>query len=373
MPATAWSEVERFLARATRGDASWPDGLPASAVLEAGAFHGVLPLILHACHDAPGWQDCPESLRTALKKVARLQASIELANRREITGVLDALAERGIEALVLKGAALAHSLYPEPWLRTRGDTDLLIRPAARRATFEVLERLGYQRADSAGGEVASSEATFTRAGSPLPLDLHWRGNNSALLAPLFEFDELSARAVARPELGHHARGLGLVDAVLLAATHRATHHQMPVHAEGRAHRGDRLIWLYDLHLLLPTLAPTQRAELARRAAHHRVAGLCRDALRATHESFATPLPPDLVQNLARDAARDEPSMVFLRGGRGSLLLAEVLALRGWRQRWQLLREHAFPQPDYMLRKYGTRRRWLLPALYLRRALGWLVR
>jgi hypothetical protein len=373
MRAPARDEVERFLARATQGDAAWPAGVPAAAVLESGAFHGVLPLVFRACHDTPGWQEWPEFLRTALKETARFHATIELADRRETTVVLDALATRGIDALVLKGAALAHTLYPEPWLRTRGDTDLLVRPADRRAAFGVLEQLGYRPGASAGGDVASSEASFTRDGAPLPLDLHWRGNNSALLAPLFEFEDLRSRAVPLPALGAHARGLGPVDAVLLAATHRATHHQMPVHADDGEHRGDRLIWLYDLHLLAPTLEPRQRTELAGRAARHRVAGLCLDALRATQAAFGTALPPDLVQALARDAARDEPSMVFLRGGPRGLLLAEIRALRSWRQRWQLLREHAFPRPDYMLRKYGTQRRWLLPALYVRRAFGWLAR
>jgi len=372
MPAPAGGEIERFLARAMRGDAAWPAGIPAAAVLEAGAFEGVLPLLFHACHGAAGWRDWPDSLRTALQEAARLHASIELASRRETSAVLDALAARGIEALILKGGALAHVAYPEPWLRTRGDTDLLVRPEARGAAFEVLERLGHARADSAGGELASSEASFGKTGAALPLDLHWRVNNSPLLSPLFDFDELRARAQPLPALGPHARGPGRVDATLLAAVHRATHHQMPVHAEGRSHRGDRLIWLYDLHLLVPALAPAQRAELAARAAEHRVAGLCLDAFRATYAAFGTSLPADLEQGLDRAAARDEPSMVFLRGGRRGLLLAELRALP-WRERARWLGEHALPPGDYMLRKYGTRRRWLLPALYVRRAFGWLAR
>jgi hypothetical protein len=85
------------------------------------------------------------------------------------------------------------------------------------------------------------------------------------------------------------------------------------------------------------------------------------------------VPAALAQALERDAARTEPSMAFLRGGRRGLLLAEVRALDGWGERWRLLREHAFPPADYMLRKYETRRRWLLPVLYVRRAFGWLAR
>lgn len=373
MPAPAWSPAESLLARAIRGQTGWPPGLAAADVLEAGTFHGVLPLVFHASRAAAAWSEWPDSLQAALKETARVHATIELANRHETTEVVDALAARGIEAIVLKGAALAHTLYPEPWLRARSDTDLLVRATDRRAALAVLDQLGYRRSEAAGGELASSQASFSRPGSALPFDLHWRINNSSLLAPVLEFDALITRAVPVPALGVHARCPGPVDAVLLAATHRATHHQMPMHLDGQAHRGDRLIWLYDLHLLASRLAPEELGELAARARRHRIAGLCLDALRTAQAAFGTIVPATLMESLERDAARAEPSMVFLRGGPRALLVAEVRALGRWRDRWHLLREHAFPPADYMLRKYATRRRWLLPALYVRRALGWLGR
>jgi hypothetical protein len=373
MPHRAWNDAERFLLRAIRGDAAWPTDVATAAVLDEAAFHGVLPLLFHAVRDARAWAEWPRPAQITLADAARHHAAVELADRREVTHVLDALAGHGIPALLLKGAVLAHTLYPEPWLRARADTDLLIPEARRQAVFDLLEQQGYRRAESAGGEFASAEASFGRDGAALPLDVHWRISNSPLLAPMFDFDEMSARAVPVAALGPHARGLGLVDAALLAATHRAAHHQSPLYVDGRARRGDRLIWLHDLHLLVARLTPAQLGELAQRATHHRSAGLCRDALRATHEAFGTPLPGALMEELERAAAHDEPSMVLLRGGRRRVLLAELRALRGWTERARWLREHALPPGDYMLRKYHTRRRWLLPALYVRRALGWLAR
>lgn len=372
MPAPAWSDSERFLLRALSGDRTWTD-LPAAAVLEEATFHGVSPLVFRSARDTPEWSDWPPALRGALADAARRGAAIELADRNELAGVLDALATGGIEVLILKGGALAHTLYPEPWLRPRGDTDLLVRPEQRAAVFEELARRGYRRAESAGGEVASSETSFAKAGAARPLDVHWRVNNSPLLSPLFRFGELRARAQPLPALGPHALGLGLVEAVLLAAIHRATHHRMPVYVGERARRGDRLIWLHDLHLLLPQLDGTQADELAQRATDGRVAGLCLEALTATQAAFGTTVPLRLREALERAAARHEPSMAFLRGGRRRLLVAELRAVPGWRERARWLREHVAPPPDYMLRKYGTQRRWLLPALYVRRAFGWLAR
>jgi hypothetical protein len=369
----AWNGVERFLLRSLGGNSAWSTDLASAAVLEDGAYHGVLPLLFQSVHATPAWIGWPEALRAAVRDTAQRRAVTELAQRQDVARILDAFAARGIDALILKGAALAHTLYAEPWLRPRGDTDLLIRIRHRQAALEVLQEHGYRRADSAGGELASSEATFSKAGSALPLDLHWRISNSSLLASMADFDALRARALPVPAFGPHAWSPGMVDAVLLAATHRATHHQMPFYSGERARRGDRLIWLYDLHLLVPRLGPAQLDELAQRAARSRVAGLCLDALEATHAAFDTALPAMLMAELARAASQPEPSMLFLHGGRRRLLLAELRALPGWRERGRLLREHALPPGDYMLRKYGTQRRWLLPALYVRRAFGWLTR
>jgi hypothetical protein len=49
-----------------------------------------------------------------------------------------------------------------------------------------------------------------------------------------------------------------------------------------------------------------------------------------------------------------------------VLVSDLKALRSWRARLRLLREHAFPPPAFMRQRYGTTRWWLLPALYVYR-------
>ena len=53
---------------------------------------------------------------------------------REIARVTAALDARGVRALLVKGAALAYGLYPEPCLRPRVDTDILVLGDDRAAT-----------------------------------------------------------------------------------------------------------------------------------------------------------------------------------------------------------------------------------------------
>lgn len=57
--------------------------------------------------------------------------------------ILDACGEAGIEALILKGAALAHISYPQPGLRPMRDIDLLVKESQMWQAQSILEGLGF--------------------------------------------------------------------------------------------------------------------------------------------------------------------------------------------------------------------------------------
>lgn len=64
--------------------------------------------------------------------------------RVELKNVCDVLEEEGIDHLPLKGAVL-RSLYPEPWMRTSSDIDILIKQEDVSRAEELLgQRLGYK-------------------------------------------------------------------------------------------------------------------------------------------------------------------------------------------------------------------------------------
>jgi len=53
--------------------------------------------------------------------------------------------------------------------------------------------------------------------------------------------------------------------------------------------------------------------------------------------------------------------------------ANFQTLPGWRDRLQLLKENLFPDADYMLNKYHTNNRFLLPFLYILRAVQGIIK
>jgi hypothetical protein len=101
--------------------------------------------------------------------------------RRELERVLVALAERGIEAFVLKGSHTGYRYFPEPGTRPATDIDLLVTPAQGRAAHGVLRDLGFL--EGSRGEAWRSHWTPPGAGTmrslalahadnPWVLDLH---------------------------------------------------------------------------------------------------------------------------------------------------------------------------------------------------------
>jgi len=110
-----------------------------------------------------------------MKAASRAIAARQLALAASSIEVLDAMAEAGIRAVVLKGAAIATRLYDDPQRRPAGDVDLLVAPSQARAAAHVLTSLGFRDVLSGArtDERAAHAATFRRSGTmPACVDLH---------------------------------------------------------------------------------------------------------------------------------------------------------------------------------------------------------
>lgn len=327
------------------------------AFLEAAAEHGVTCLLAEQCRAASG--EWPAPLREALADIRRRECLLEELRLTETRRVLDAFAGAHVPVLTIKGTALAYTHYEVPWLRPRCDTDLLIARGDVWRARRVLEALGYREPPFISGELVMHQADYRRddRGMEHRCDLHWRNTNPAVFADLLPFEAVVQRARVVPRIGPAVLTLDPADALLLACVHRVAHH-----------RSERLIWLYDLHLLARDLDGDAASRFVRDARDCRVQAICADGLRAARRWLATPLAEDL-QALAEGQAAAEPSAVFLRADRRRLdtLLWDVRALDGWGARLRLLREHLLPPPTYIRRRYGISRGWALPFCYAHRA------
>lgn len=351
--------VRTWLAALVRGvepGAVAPDEV---ALLKVAQAEGVLAL----CHDqlrrSSAWMSYPEALRAALTQHTYQAVAVEMMRAVELREVLSALARENLPVLLLKGAALAYVLYPEPHLRSRCDTDLLLasRGDAERA-WRVLQTLGYQRPNAVSGDLITHELGCYKTGHGRlthVLDVHWRLNNTALFSERFSFAELAAAVVPIPLLGPHAHGLNSVHALLLACMHRITH--LP---EGNA---DRLIWLYDIHLLAQSLTDEQWQRWMTLAEERGVCGPCLDGLRAAQTAFETILSDEIQRRLRAGADREGWFDPHLAHQQWYLEWLSFRALPSTAARLRWLGQYLFPDTDYMRRKYGIRHSLWLPWFY----------
>ena len=303
--------MDNLVAAILRGE---PTAWPADAghveqdrFFAAASRHGVLPLLAPHLHQAKTLEGWPASIRERLVEAARNEVMVESLRRREVRRLHVALAAANVRPLLMKGTALAYLCYPHR-LRPRGDTDLLVRRTDVTRATRALHTLGYRRALQTPGELVMPQMEFVkdeRPGIRHVCDLHVKIANPQLFAETLSYDELSTRAVDVPELGAGARALGPVDALLLACIHRVAHHN----------DCEKLLWIYDIHLLANGMDRATLGHVAVRAAEKRITAVCRRGLSLAHRWFHTEVPHDVMRALALvDAA--EPSAAYLGAGSG---------------------------------------------------------
>ena len=292
-------------------------------------------------------------------------AVLEEMQRRELLRLTAAFRRAGIDLLLLKGAALAYQVYPLPMLRSRDDTDLFIRVADRQRAAALLVDLGYDPAAENSAELATAQRHFLRTEATRfehPVDLHWRVTNPLAYADALPFDRAWSRSVEISRLDG-ARGLCRVDALLLACLHRLAHH------------GDdsSLIWIYDINQLAGGFGKEDWSDLVVQAAANGLSGGSQQGLARAADLFGTPVPAAIGASLLAATRPAEGAFFGARVTPLRMLVSDWRALDTWGSRLRLLSAHLFPEPAYMVSKYGTRNRALLPLLYARRALAGLPR
>jgi hypothetical protein len=328
-------------------------------VCERAEYHGILPLVAHRVRAAV---DLPEALQARLQLGAKHELATDLVREAEIRQAMDASEKEGIDALLLKGAHLAYGWYERPDLRPRVDTDLLVTPGACDAVGRILRGLGYELPSRATGALLTYQAAYRKHRHHVLVhvfDLHWRIANPQVFGAVLGFEELVRSAVSVPQLGSNARAPSAADALLLACVHRVAHH----------FDSNRLIWLYDVHLIASGLTAAQWERFMDLVERRKVAAVCRRSLDRTIDRFHTSIPEHVLADPRwRSPLASEPTAAYLAPRRHvHNVVDDLQALPTWRDRFRLVREHLFPPRRYMREVYALSSRTPLPLLYAKRA------
>jgi hypothetical protein len=208
----------------------------------------------------------PRALTLALERERnRLRADLALLYDR-LAKLADVLADAGVPFILLKGSALAPLLYDSPELRPMVDVDILIHRADWPGARARMAASGYRLPGESVEAYWLANYFNLSIGSPDPrpasFDVHWSLGQEIR----YRVDEpgLWDRSVAFTHEGRSYRRLGNEDLLLGLTLHLAYHYF-----------DARLLWLYDLHLLVKKVPIDWRiaAERSRRWGMATVFGL----------------------------------------------------------------------------------------------------
>ena len=319
-----------------------PESLTDDNIIERLDHHGVTMVALQANVLSP-------SINQALQARKALAAASSELKTQTLIKVFNRFNKAGLaKCLLFKGTALAHTHYPEPWVRPSSDSDCLISPDDRLKFEKAFQKLKFKKLFAIEGELVSYQSTYSRVLTgevALNIDLHWRINNRQILAKAYDLIELSERGTSIASLNHCVLLPSAVDSIIISSLHRLGHHA----------NDERLIWLYDIHLLANSLNEDDWEELCLLCEDKKLAAITLDALATCNDLLGTHIPEESHEVLKKLARRGEPSKVFLQRqlSEWQTFKQDIKALDGITSKAQLIKEHAFPNRDYIEEQMGT--------------------
>ncbi|HKP88147.1 MAG TPA: nucleotidyltransferase family protein [Blastocatellia bacterium] len=336
-------------------------------MVETATSHGIAPLAYAALKKSDLLKVAPRSAIETLR-LNYLRASV--ANRlafQDLSYWVDRFRHENIPVIVLKGGALAVTVYDDIALRPMGDLDLLIRPESVARAREVLIEEGYAEGyASLTGMAGRSAARFSVAQSfqrmgkrPSQIDIHWH----AFTTPYY-FERIPVEWFWERTTGFqagHARALTFSPEAQLL--HLSAHCML--------HGYRRLIWSYDIARLIRRCAgQIDWDEIVRASETFGLSQLLSKSLLEVREHWGVRVPAPVYERLGAAHTPLKGRVVFGASeavSGGPLELINGLGLIGARRKMAYWKSIVFPSASYMRGRFQIRNRAFVLPWYLWRA------
>jgi hypothetical protein len=155
--------------------------------------HGLTPLVYTQLQAAG--VSIPAEVQQQLQARAMQHSHANRVRAKTLAEVLAAFQAAGIDALVLKGAALAYLVYPQPGLRSMRDVDVLVSKSRARQAQALLAELGFNAPLPGGDLPAKHLPNAQRQAEGLPVSIEIHHNLYSNGTPATELEALRQRAI----------------------------------------------------------------------------------------------------------------------------------------------------------------------------------
>jgi len=283
-----------------------------------------------------------------------------------LEAVLAALNAAEIPVIVLKGAALAHTVYRNPAVRPMCDVDLLVQEQDVPTALDCCKALKYETCDReahAGDTLTYENEIMLRKPETVNavLELHWSLFDSPYYQAQLPMEWFWETAQSVTIEGITTRILGTEAQILHLCGHLALHHG----------HGTQLSWhwLYDIAALVmhPGTQLDWTILLQKAQAFDLVLSL-RRVLKEVDTVWSPPiLSAHLTElNSVEPSAQEARIFSWLTAEQRPVLqrfIADLASTPGWRARLAYAWHNVFPMPHYMQQRYHIPHIFLLPLYY----------
>jgi hypothetical protein len=285
----------------------------------------------------------------------------------ELGRVLERLRTSEVPVLVLKGAALAETVYDSIALRPMVDLDVLVRQRDVDPALRVLQAAGFRSTHATEVQARDivpygNEVAFSKQGlENTPIEVHWR-----LSWFVYYQDEILHDLLWQTAQSFR---LGNVPALMLGPEAQLVH--LCMHLQQHRAGGDfRLLWLYDIALVITVYLESidWKQVIAQSRALNLVHPLQR-ILDQIEAEWLVPIPREVLREVRAlcPSKEEERALIWLSIAADSVeryALASLASLPGWGARLGFLwRSLLFPSAGYMRHRYRISKPLLLPLYY----------
>lgn len=306
--------------------------------------------LLHAI--AAGDLPVTDGQHTEAAELHKAAMTHVLLLERRLLHVLEVFGANGVDYRVLKGAAYAHVLYPDPALRVYGDSDVLVPSRAWEAAVAALTGAGYRRRwpqPRAGFDRRFGKGGMFTDPQGYELDLH----RTFVLGPFgltVDLDELFTSSSSFEVGGRTLLALAPEARFLHTCYHAALGSVNP-----------RLVPLRDVaqHLLAEHLDPDAVLEVARRWSAEAVVARA-VSLTWRRLALADVVPLSVWARRYEPSAHERWALSTYNGpdhSYGAKTLAAVQTLPSMRDRAAFLYALLLPERDYLAARGTGYLRW----------------
>ena len=345
-----------------------------SVLSDTARCEGVAPLLHYTLETAGRGEEVPGDVRQSLYQEYLNAGAANVRLYHELSRIVKALQPTGdLPIVVLKGAALATTIYPNIALRPFGDLDLLLPEKKVPEAVRSLKALGYDEPfpDVAQGLNAlvghHVHLLRTHRGASTTVEVHWSliGGRHDRRTPSLDWFWKQSEPFACPDVPvpfpRSFLTLNPTAHLLYLCA-----HLMLQHGEGDPF----LRWFYDIHLLIEREGERSHwDELVGRVREFEWTTTVSSALQTTQRSFQTRIPRGFLRSLSADGFDKSSRGVARQAETGRVGAARVLdaaSLLSPAARLRFLLGSAFPSPAYLRWRYRPRPPWLWPLFYVYR-------